>query len=286
MQVKEAKAQDFEAIYQLLKTLDKKPKRSKWLQLFSYKKPTNKTYGFILLNDNEQIVGFVGTIHSQRTLQNQQIKLCNITSWVVQDAYRNQSLRLLYKALADKSCVYSNLSASKTVQLILEQLKFKLIEQYGIIFVPIFSFWTFKTSLKLKTDLNIIKDFIDTQELQILEDHQDHHLLGFHIANAQDQCLILAKKVKKKSLPFIHIYYISKLDFFGKYFSHKANRILWQHKAIAFLVDERILQGQTISNTITKKVKLPATRLMKSPKDLQNLQLNDNLYSELTLLGL
>ena len=79
--------------------------------------------GYLLLKDGD-IKGYLGLIFSRRILNDKVEKFCNMTSWVVNEDCRSQSLPMLLELLKLKDYTLTNFTASPTVATILGKLGF------------------------------------------------------------------------------------------------------------------------------------------------------------------
>ena len=96
----------FEEIYEVLKGF-KNPRinMDDWKNLLTYHWRTpDENPGFVLLDDG-RVVGYIGTIFSKRHVNGKIEKNCNLTSWIVKDKYRKESLKLLLHILKLKNIV-------------------------------------------------------------------------------------------------------------------------------------------------------------------------------------
>jgi len=82
---------------------------------------SEKSPGFVLLDEN-QVVGFFGTIFSSRLIGNHTLNFCNTHSWIVLPKYRNKGLLLLSKIQKLKGYVLTNFSASSGPYMILKKM--------------------------------------------------------------------------------------------------------------------------------------------------------------------
>ena len=101
---REARGDDFERVYPLLLEFNN-PYLTKedWRQLFiDHSGLQNDRFGW-LLADGDNVVGFAGTILSERMIRGEKVRLSNVSGWIVQHEYRAHSLALHAKAVADKS---------------------------------------------------------------------------------------------------------------------------------------------------------------------------------------
>ena len=101
--VRKALPEDFEKTYPLLEKFNNATlKRIDWEKLF--KNPLNNLEehcGYVLI-EVDKIVGFLGALFNSRKSQGQNYNFCNVTSWIVEKEYRNQSFLLLLPLLSLK----------------------------------------------------------------------------------------------------------------------------------------------------------------------------------------
>jgi hypothetical protein len=102
--IREARADDFERVYPFLVEFENPYlKTEHWRQLFiDHTGLQNGHFGWVLV-DGDDIVGFVSTILSERTIRGEAVRLCNTSSWIVKPAYRAHNLALHAKVIADQS---------------------------------------------------------------------------------------------------------------------------------------------------------------------------------------
>ena len=55
----------------------------------------NRPIGYALIDDQKQIIGFLGTIFSKRTLKETTVEHCYLHSWVVLEKYRLEAFKLI-----------------------------------------------------------------------------------------------------------------------------------------------------------------------------------------------
>ena len=89
-------------------------------------------HGFVLLDDGK-LVGGIGALYADRTMHGKPEHWCNITSWCVLDAYRQQSMRLAMAIIAQPGYHFTDLSPTKVVGATLQFLKFKPLDERQIV---------------------------------------------------------------------------------------------------------------------------------------------------------
>ena len=125
--ISNALQEDFENIYLLLRKLDPRINKAKWYNIFSHPwTERDSQYGFVL-KENDIIKGFIGTIKSNRIINNNQLSYCNLTSWIVLDEIRRYSIDLIIKCLEIHDHI-SVFSANQETDLIYRKLGFSCID--------------------------------------------------------------------------------------------------------------------------------------------------------------
>src|SRR5271167_4848471 len=91
--------------------------------------------GFVLRSGN-RIVGFLGAIYAVRLLAGQTVKVCNLSTWYVEQEFRWASMKLLYAVLSQKEYIITNFTASPGVRRVMEALGFKTIDHQKFAYLP------------------------------------------------------------------------------------------------------------------------------------------------------
>ena len=96
--------------------------------------------GYVMKNENNDVVGFMGTIYSRRNFNNEEYIYCNIHSWIVDETYRINSF-LLLMPLINQKITLTAFTPVKSLVGLLEKFNFKKVKmKYRIIFFLIFLF--------------------------------------------------------------------------------------------------------------------------------------------------
>src|SRR5262245_13773600 len=123
--ISKAVSKDFDRVYPLFHSFGGPPiSKDNWKKIFVSPWQTGEDFcGYLLLRDGK-IEGYLGLIFSQRILNGQIEKFCNMTSWVVNEGCRGQSISMLLELLKLKDYTLTNFTASPTVARILSKLGF------------------------------------------------------------------------------------------------------------------------------------------------------------------
>ncbi|NOZ34227.1 MAG: hypothetical protein GXO80_02890 [Chlorobi bacterium] len=289
MIVREAKYDDFEKVYPLLYKLNNKTlSKNDWKRIFENNFETDMGFCGYVIEDEDEIHGFLGAVFSNRIIAGKEYKFCNLTSWIVEKKYRAKSLILLMKIHKLKGYVFTNFTPSKTVYPILKKLGYKDVENRKFLIKPIPVF-----SSKIRILTSGFENLLDDNELKIYEQHKKFNL-GFFIAKSKsDYCFIVYRKKKyfpaklkkitagKINMQLAEIEYVSNPNFF----SNNTKEIMFKasiKKTIAsFTVYEKYLP-----ESIVKSSKIYKTHRKYVYKgDLPENKI-DILFSEIVILDL
>jgi acetoacetyl-CoA synthetase len=247
--IRKARGDDFERIYPLLLGF-KNPhlKEEQWRQLFVDHSGLQKDHFGWVLVDGDDVVGFLGTIFSERTNRGETVRLCNLTSWIVKHEYRTHSLALHAKVIADPSVTVTNLSPSPQVLKLIEKLGFTVIDKSERIILPIVTTRTFLDRCQVLTKPSAVQSALEGESLRFFRDHQlpfNHHLL-LH-THAGDCYLMMNRSYKtihgSLRLPFARVHHIGTPDIFLRHLEKLVVRVAASLKVVAMIVDDRMLQG-------------------------------------------
>jgi acetoacetyl-CoA synthetase len=247
--IREARADDFEHVYPLLLEFKNSHlSKEHWRQLFvDHSGLQNDHFGWVLVDDDD-VVGFVSTILSERTIRGETVRLCNTSSWIVKHEYRAHSLALHAKVVADKSVTVTNLSPTSQVLKLLEKLGFTLMDKSERIILPVVTKQTFVDRCKILTDRGAVEGALEGERLQFFRDHQlphNHHIL---LRTPADDCYVMMNRTLKTirgslRLPFARVHYIGAPDIFVRHLEKLVLRVAASFKIVAMIVDDRMLHG-------------------------------------------
>ncbi len=234
-------------------------------------------HGFIL-RDEGRIVGGIGAYYAQRTIKGQRLRICNITSWCVLDAYRKQSMRLAMALIGQKGYHYTDFSPTKVVGGVLQFLKFRPLDerQAVIINLP----WPAFRS-KLLAQPQDIENTLQGDALRAYRDHRAFPWLRHVVIGAPNKwCHVIYKRTRFKWLASAHVLYLSDPAVFERHYSRLAGHFI-AHGLATTHVEYRFLSRRPwpsiVRGGFNPKVYLSPTL---SDNDI------DYLYSETMALDL
>ena len=281
--VRKAVARDLDRIYPLFLKLEN-PKLTKedWRLLFIDHWKCNEGYFGYVLEEKDSIVGFLGMIFSRRTIDGKEAKFCNLTSWVVEDNFRNQSLSLFIPVMKLKDYTVSSFTASKEVYSVAKKFGFKDLESNLRIIFPVPSVSTWLTFCEIDINGKRLSENLNGKALQAYKDHLPFKCFNVHIQTPLGKCYLIGSRVYRKKLAFSQIHHISHSKVFSKFAGRIALSICSSLNTIAIILDERFLKGHKVRFSISWA--LPNPRVYK-PSSFGEHEI-DSLYSELPILKL
>jgi len=256
--------------------------RENWQTLFQDNWNSGEDHIGYVLVDGDHIGGFIALLFSKRRLNGKEEKLCNVSSWVVEDRYRNQSLFLLTPVLKLKDCTITILTCSLETYKVACKLGFKDLETHMQIIPPVPSIGAMIQKCKIKITKDTQGGTATEESQRLWRDHAKFGLLKINIETAKGDCLILATRIIRKNLPFIQVHHASDINVFVEFAGRISASLCLRLKAFSMLMDRRWLAGRVPIASLSWR--LPHPRVFKSA----NLQANDidSLYSELPVLNI
>jgi hypothetical protein len=262
--------------------------KEKWRTIFNYRWESDEGYVGYALVDDRKVVGFNGAIFSQRIIDGREVRFCNLTSWIVKEQYRSESMRLVFPFLSLKGYTLTNLTMNERAWEVTKRLGFKNLDtNIRLLFpVPGLSAFGKEDPPAIVSDQSRIAEILDPVNLRIFRDHLQYNCGHLVIQDKYGYSYILytGKSYKKYncSVPYAHIQYISDRSVFLKHIDRIKPYVLKTRKYLFLAVDERLIGNRPIPYSKVYKLKIP--RMYRS--EILTGEQVDNLYSELVVLGL
>ena len=168
--------------------------------------------GYALYKNETEIVGFLGTIFSERKIEHSIFNHCYLHSWIVDENYRKQSFRLILPIL-EKKLFISTFSPIKSLEGLYKKLGFN-VKNFSskIIFTLPTNFYKQK-KVAISEDKSFYENVLSDDLKKIYKDHlllKNDIIFVYFNNNIKDHILIIVKKkYKKKIIPVLEIIYVS-----------------------------------------------------------------------------
>jgi hypothetical protein len=280
-QVRKALPVDFDAVLPLLRGFRTDHYTDEqWQRLFTpHWGAPDDPCGY-LMEDNGTVVGFLGTVFSQRNLQGKSCRFCNMAAWIVKEEYRSESMGLLFPLLGQKDLTITNFTANHRVVDVLRHLGFKDLETSLYFLYPRPAFGG--AACRVITGQEEMRARLDEAGCRIWDDHAGLHCQQAVLELNGQVCHIVINYTKKKRLPVAYIDYISDPAVFAACIRSAALRLCLHWRVAALMIGEHSLQGLTLPGARPTPRRHP---LLFRSSCLQAGQI-DTLYTEIQLLGL
>ena len=263
---------------------DPRSTKEDWSKLFAIR-PGHESDGCgVAIVDGGRIGGVLGMTFSQRELNGQVHRLCNLHSWFVDEAYRGSSLRLLRQAIALPDCTLTDFTPTERVCDISCRLGFKLLDSRLRILLP-------ATPLRGRAaanDFDITDDpaeiatILRDEDARLFHDHQGPgfgHLLA---TGSGGYCYVIFSRIDRHVLPYCYLHFISNLPQFEAVQGRLRRRLLRLTSGRYVAVDDR----RVASIRLPWSYRMPlGTRQLFRSQTLQPGDI-DSLYSEVAALRL
>lgn len=164
-------------------------------------------YGFVLRQGSE-IVGGIGAYYAEREVQGRRERFCNITSWCVLEAYRQNSMRLALSVLSQPGFHFTDFSPTQVVGTTLRFFKFKELDERVAVILNLPG-WPHRGVQVLDTPWQIEVE-LQGEALKIYQDHAIYPWLQHVLLGRPGQwCHIIYKRQTFKQLPAATVLYLS-----------------------------------------------------------------------------
>lgn len=282
LKVLPVKREDFEMVYPLLTQIPSPIAIAKetWRRLFDRQWDSQiEPLGYVLMKESEA-VGYIGLLTVKREIDGQRHEIMNLTSWTVKKQYSGHSIKLIFPFIQDQARTLTCFTPAKSVDVVFRRFGFQELNS-ALQVIPFWAMSFGRNDYEIFFDIAGQRSLLTKEEGQIYNDHRSFSgSTHFIIKKAQDHCYVVAKRVLKKKLPFLHVHYVSDKKLFVQGIKKFVGAICCRSRVLGLIVFEHYLGSQELSGTI--KVRMQSKPLFRSAylkqKDM------DSLYSEFFVL--
>lgn len=271
--------EDFEALYPLLLRFENpRMTREDWRRmLFDLAWTTDEPARGYALWDGAKAVGFLGAIPSTRGGR----RFVNLSSWYVEPAYRNESLKLVLPILADRKRTIVNLSPSPAASEIFSKLGFQPLETEQVL-VPLVTGVADllpRVGVGVRTRLDRVREALDPQGQRLLDDMKGTLAGQVLLTVGTQSCHVIATRSPWKAhWRLAHVQYASDWDLLWRHPARVAGAFLRVFGTMGLRVDGRHLEGAPPPFSVLRALPLP--HLFRPEDAGVTPSLVDGLYTE------
>lgn len=280
-----ATPESFESVLPLFDVFRNPPiPPEQWRRLFHYSWPCEEKMRGFMLKDGDRVVGFFGTILYERTIDGRTEKFANLTSWVTLPEYRNHSLQLFQAVMGIEDRTLTCHTAIPAIDPLYRRFGFKDLETKWIVLLPLPSVlrperW-FRGSIT--TNPEVIATELRGIQREFFVHLRETDCRQMLIKYRGEKCHVVFSVTKGRRAHFSRIHHISNRELFRECLGHVRWRMGLQNRTALLAIDERLFPGPL--PVYSRETHLAQVALYRS-NTLRPEQI-DNLYSEVTLLGL
>lgn len=233
-------------------------------------------HGFVL-RDDEQIVGVYVAIYSERVIDGDVEKFCNLAAWCVLESHRGHGVRLLRAVLGQKGFHFVDLSPSGNVIELNRRLGFVDLDTttYLVACAP----WARSRGARLHTGRDVEQVLAGEDLRRYLEHRTASAAIQLAIQSPDGRvCHVVVRKDRRKGLPlFASVLHVSDREVFGR---HQA--LVYRHLAVRYQVGVALVEPRVVGEVprLARRLRTPRPKMYRSPT-LRDSDI-DYLYSELT----
>ncbi len=252
--------------------------RAAWQNLLENNWSNNEgEYGWVL-EAKGGVVGFIGTVYSEREINGRRERFCNLTTLCVDEEYRGMALSLLTTAIRSANCTVTSISPIPTVARLMEMMGFKALDIGRIIYPPVMNALGLMRGLpRFESRIEFIKPHINEALRQAINDHVPYGCLAVLIRSRGEQCLIVSKKRIKRGVPFSEILFVSSAELFARHLEAIKWYVMAKQCTIAVMGDSRLFGKSRPCGILMRREVLFRSESV-APESI------DNLYTELVLI--
>lgn len=192
--------------------------------------------GYVL--EDGRIVGFLGMLFTTRPVNGATHKFCEVHSWYVEDAYRNESISLFIPLLSLKGFTLLNYTPTKSVYDISVKFGFQDLESKLRIVYPIPSLDVARRRFELSSARHEVFGHLSGEDKRIFNDHADLQCTHTVVRRRDtgESCYFLWKKMRKRWFePLGRILYVGNKRLFLEALPFLRTHLCFRH-GLQFLV--------------------------------------------------
>jgi hypothetical protein len=237
-------------------------------------------FGYRLESDGA-VVGAYLAFYSQRVIDGQPERFCNLGAWCVRPQFRASGLRLLKALLDQPGYHFTDLSPSGPVVPLNQRLGFAFLETETAM-VPNLPWPTRRGRIRVSDDPRLIEASLTGEDLRRYRDHAEaaaaRHLV---VREGEQACHVVFRRDRRRSLPlFATILYVSDPQLFARAWRVVSRHLLLRHGLPVTLAETRV-----VTHRPRPSLSLPAHRRKMYRSASLKPDLIDYLYSELVCVA-
>ena len=256
-----------------------------WRNVFNYSWDTEQDLGGYALVDSGKVIGMMGMVFSERVINSQRQKFCNLHTWWVHKDHRGRSLMMMRPLLKLEGFTITHFTPCDKIRALTKRLGFVDLNLQQKVLLPIFGN---KGKRSLRSDLvsfddDVIVGKLDEHDHTIFQDHQPYRVGSLVVQEGDQHCYILYTHVVRFRIEYCHIHYVGNRKLFAENEVAVRMALMQKHRVRFVIIDSRL--SQDIKFRRSFDFWAPAHAVYKPCGGVAPNQV-DNLYSDVVMLRL
>ncbi|TFD76542.1 hypothetical protein E3T53_13540 [Cryobacterium psychrophilum] len=226
------------------------------------------------------MVGAYIAVYSERDVDGEPRRFCNLAAFCVLEEFRGHSLRLMRAILAQQGFEFTDFSPSGNVVALNQRLGFAVLDTAtrltpNLPRLP-------RRGLTISDDPTVVAGVLSGRDARVHAEHRDATAARHIVAIREGEYgYLVVRKDRRKRLPLFAspLYVGGSQDLLRAAWPQISSHLLLRHAALATLAERRVLG---FSPTLGFDLAAPRAKMLRS-KNVRA-EAVDYLYSELTLL--
>lgn len=256
---------------------------SDWRNVFDYQWEKDEDHtGYALLKDG-QVIGMMAMAFSNRLMDGERHKFCNLHTWWVHPDHRGHSTAMLRPILGLKDYTITHFTPCARVRALLKRLEFVDLDLQMKLFLPLWSFS--KSRLRSHAQIAFAFDLslLDAEERRLFVDHRPYRVGNLLLREDGEHCAILYTCVERYRVRYCHIHFIGAKAIFARHEEAVRSALMQRHGVRLVVVDTRLVRNLSFRRSMDFWA--PAHAVYRPSGGVSPAQV-DNLYSDVVMLRL
>lgn len=234
-------------------------------------------HGFLLRADG-QVVGAHLALYSERPIDGESQRICNLGAWCVSEPYRASGLRLLRSLLRQKGYTFTDLTPNPSVVNLNCRLGFAPLDTTTLL-VPNLQWPLRSQGIEVVDATDDIDRLLSGEHQQIYRDHRATAARHVVLTDGSQCCYVMYRRDQYRHRSVLaSVLYVSNTELFRRWGPHFYRYLLLRRRILATLVEVRV-----VGHRPPRAIQVSGRPKMYLGDVIRPTQI-DYLYSELTCL--
>ncbi len=256
-----------------------------WRDVFDYQWQKDEDYSGYALLENDKVIGMMAMAFSNRLIDGQSHKFCNLHTWWVHEDHRGHSVAMLRPLLSLTDYTITHFTPCDRIRALTKRLGFVDLNLQTKVLLPLQVFGRVRTmgNAQFIFDDSIDRTMLAEHDLQVFRDHQPYRVGNLVVRDGDQYCYLLYTYVERYRVRYCHVHYISNKEIFVRHEHAIRTRLMRKHGVRFVILDLRSVQNMKFARSFNFWA--PAHAVYRPAGNISQDQV-DNLYSDVVMLGL